>query len=114
MKKVALLLALCLIVCAPVFAGTIQENAASDDYVLKAPAMLLRGVGEIILSPLEIITNVYQKTLDEKPVYGTIYGAVEGTLYALDRAGRGVWDVVTCLAPGYNGEPTDREVAFLG
>ncbi|MBN1687733.1 MAG: exosortase system-associated protein, TIGR04073 family [Candidatus Omnitrophica bacterium] len=112
-RAVVLLLVLAFAFSAPAFANQVLTNAESTDYVTKAPAMLLRGVGNIVLSPLEVIENGYKMTMEGRPIVGTFEGTVRGVYLMLDRAGRGVWDVITFWAPNYNGEPPDRELSFL-
>ena len=106
MKKIGILVAvIMLVVGAPVFAGQIDENAASTDYVTKAPAMVLRGVKNIVIAPAEILGHTYKGTMEGRPFVGTLEGLGEGAIWTVDRAGRGVWDIVTAFAPGYNGAP---------
>ncbi|MDP3920295.1 MAG: hypothetical protein Q8R76_05765 [Candidatus Omnitrophota bacterium] len=111
MKRLLILVfGLMLVLSAPVFAGTIEDNAASADYVIKAPAMVLRGLANIALSPVEVVHHTYKGTMDGAPLVGTLEGAGTGIVWGLDRAGRGIWDVLTALFPNYNGAPTTHEL----
>lgn len=111
MKKIfALTLILAVIFSAPVFASQLLDNASSSDYVTKAPAMLIRGVSNIALSPVEIFVHGYKGTVEGKPVIGSIQGVAEGIYWMVDRGGRGFWDLVTFLAPRYNGAPPTHEL----
>jgi len=112
-RALVLMLVLTFAFAAPALADQVLTNAESSDYVTKAPAMLLRGVSDIVLAPLEIIENGYTGTIEGRPIVGTFEGIVRGVYWSLDRAGRGVWDVLTFWAPNYNGEPTERELSFL-
>ena len=112
-RALVLMLVLAFAFATPAFADRVLTDADSSDYVTKAPAMLLRGVGNIVLSPLEIIENGYVETIEGRPIVGTFEGLVRGIYWGLDRAGRGVWDVLTFWAPNYNGAPPERELSFL-
>jgi len=104
-----------MMVCAvPGFAASISDNANSADYVIKAPAMILRGVGNAVLAPLEVVSHGYRGTVDGRPIVGTVEGVARGVYWCLDRALRGAWDVATALAPNYNGSPPVHELEFFG
>ena len=107
-RTLVLLIVLTILFSAPVFAGTmssIDESANSKDYVVKAPAMVVRGLSNIIMSPVEILGHSYKGTVEGKPLVGTLEGFGSGVMWGMDRLGRGAWDVVTALAPNYNGAP---------
>ena len=111
MKRLSMLvLALMLALSAPVFAGVIEDNAAAEDYLTKAPAMVLRGVVNLALAPVEVVYHTYQGTIEGAPLIGTLEGAGTGIVWGLDKAGRGIWDVLTALFPNYNGAPTTHEL----
>lgn len=113
MKKTGILIvALVFLFSAPVFANQILENANSTDYVTKAPAMLLRGVSNVIAAPVEVLAHGYKGTVEGRPIVGTLEGVGEGVIWTLDRAGRGVWDILTCWAPNYNGAPPTHELSI--
>lgn len=109
MKKIAVLVVvLVFAICLPAFANSIGDNAASKDYVTKAPAMLLRGIGNVLISPGEVIYHTYQQTMEGRPFVGTLEGLINGIFWGLDRGGRGGWDVLTFWAPNYNGAPPEH------
>lgn len=111
MKRIAVLaLVMVAFVSVPAFAGSIQENASSSDYLTKAPAMMVRGLSNIVLSPAELFIHTYKGTVEDVPVKGTLMGLGTGAMYMFDRAGRGAWDVLTALAPRYNGAPPTHEL----
>lgn len=113
-RTLVLLMVMALLFCAPAFADKILENANSTDYVTKAPAQLLRGVGNVVLAPAELLTHTYEGTVEGRPIVGTLEGIGEGTVWTLDRAGRGLWDVLTFWAPNYNGAPPTHELSLGG
>ena len=98
-RTVVLMLVMAFAFTAPAFANQILDNAESDDYVVKAPAMLLRGIGNVVLSPVELLESGYSGTIEGRPLVGTLEGVGNGIFYMLDRAGRGAWDILTFWAP---------------
>ena len=113
-RSVILAVLTALLVSVPAYAGTvnlgmIDENAKSSDYVLKVPAMALRGTAHILLSATEPFIHAYKGTVEGQPVWGTFKGLMDGIYYGMDRAGRGTWDILTALAPRYNGAPSTHE-----
>ena len=113
-RTVVLVMVMAILFCAPAFADKILENANSKDYVTKAPAQLLRGVGNVVLAPAELLTHTYTGTVEGRPIVGTLEGLGEGTIWTLDRAGRGAWDILTFWAPNYNGAPPTHELSLAG
>lgn len=108
-----LILGMLLVMCAPAFAdplADLNEAADSDQYGKKAPAMFVRGGGDVLISPAEVITTTYQDTIHKPPVVGTVMGLGKGTAYTIDRAGRGTLDMLTFWVPNYNGQHTSREI----
>ena len=104
MKKLLIfVLVLSFALCTPALAAGIDENANSDKYGVKAPAMLVRGVSNIGVSVSEIPVHGYEGTVDGMPIIGTIQGVSEGVIWTLERAMSGVWDVATFWVPGHNG-----------
>lgn len=81
------------------------DRASSDDYATKAPAMLVRGAENVVVSPGELVVQTYRHTRSGKPVLGTLEGLGRGMQFLLDRAGRGVADVALFWAPSFNGWP---------
>lgn len=113
MKRTFVLLVVgAMMVSTPAFADVISENAASSDYLTKAPAMLFRGISNVALAGVEVLTHSYKGTVEGRPIVGTLEGLGEGTIWALDRGGRGAWDILTCLAPRYNGAPPTHTLEF--
>ncbi len=109
-RTIVFVVVMALLFCAPAFADKILENAKSTDYVTKAPAQLLRGIGNVGLAPAELLTHTYKGTMEGRPIVGTLEGLGEGTIWTLDRAGRGVWDAVTFLAPTDNVAPPTHQL----
>lgn len=118
MKKLSLFLAvLMLLASSAAFAGNFLDEADSSTYYVKAPAMVARGLTHIVLSPFEVICRLGEGcraggTITEK-LKGDAKGLVDGFYYFMDRAGRGVWDVATALAPRYNGAPVTRDLCIF-
>ncbi|MCM8775092.1 MAG: hypothetical protein NC930_01865 [Candidatus Omnitrophica bacterium] len=113
MKKIMVLALIAMVICSiPAFANKIQDDAKSTDYVVKAPAMALRGLGNIVIAPAEIFTHGYQGTMEGRPIVGTLQGLGDGIIWCLDSVARGAWDVVTALAPKYNGAPPTHECSW--
>ncbi len=113
MKKVAILvLGLVLVFSAPLLAGSIDENANSTNYLTKFPAMLVRGTVNIVTSPAEIVIHTYKGTREGIPVIGTFEGLITGLGWTLDRAGRGVLDIVGSFVPNYHGAPPTHVIEF--
>lgn len=110
MKKIAILGLLLALLTMPAYAGSLQENANSSDYLTKMPAMMVRGVSNIVLSPAEIVIHTYKGTVEDVPVKGTLLGLGTGLMWGFDRLGRGAWDIVTSFAPRYNGAPPTHEL----
>lgn len=101
------------VVASGVWAQTsVWEDADSCQYGVKAPAMLVRGLVNVVSSPAEIPTNIYKKSQEGRPFISTLQGAGEGVVWTVDRAGRGVWDVLTFWSPNYNGEPPERDLSW--
>ena len=109
-RTLVLALVLAVIFSAPAFANQmIMDNAKSSDYVVKAPAMVARGVINVVSSPLEIVGHTYKGTVDGRPLVGTVQGLGEGLYWFMDRVGRGTWDLLTFWAPRYNGAPPTHD-----
>lgn len=87
-----------------------DEYARTGEYFVKAAGMLCRGTANLVLAPAEILIHGYEGTLEGTPLLGTIGGTGKGIVWALDRAGRGVWDVATAFAPRYRGAPPVHEI----
>ena len=110
MKKIGILALRLVLFSAPLFAGSINENANSSDYLVKFPAMLARGTVNVITSPVEIFVHSIKGTREGKPVLGTLTGLGEGIGWTFDRAGRGVLDIVTSFVPNYHGSPPTHKL----
>ena len=110
MKKVTvLLLILAFAFSAPALANRISENAESDDYLVKAPAMILRGAGNVVLGAVEILEHGYKGTMEGAPIPG---------LYSAGRTACGVPRTAAGYASGmsvgdatYFGRVTGKRVA---
>ncbi len=113
-RTIVLVILMALVFSAPAFADKILENAQSSDYVTKMPAQLLRGVGNVVVSPVEVLSHGYKGTVEGRPIVGTLEGLGEGVIWGLDRAGRGAWDILTFWAPNYNGAPPTHELEIGG
>lgn len=113
MKKMLLIVLALMIAISPTGWAMSFEDADSDDYLVKAPAMIIRGVSHIGLSPLELVYHTYDGTINDTPVLGTLKGIGEGSLFLLDHAGRGAFDILFSLVPGQNGSPSTHEIEML-
>lgn len=83
----------------------VNKQATSTQYPVKAGGMLLRGIHNIVESPVEIFYHPYDelKSRPEKGV-GFFKGLGLGVWGTVDKIGYGSWDLLTALVPDYNGE----------
>lgn len=109
-RSFVLALVLACLFAVPAYAGSLNDNANSADYVVKAPAMIVRGASHIVLGAVELPVHIYKGTVEGKPIVGTLEGIGHGAMYTFDVAGRGIWDILTALAPRYNGAPSTHEL----
>ncbi len=119
MKKVALLMALLLVVGALpgwsvcMFDNWIDKQATSTNYGTKAGGMLLRGIHGIVESPVELFYHPYDE-LKNRPENGIGFfkGLGLGAWGMVDKIGHGAWDILTALVPNYNGETSTHGESF--
>ena len=119
-KMLSVLLILALVAFAtPVFAdkGTqapVQTSAASGDYQENMKRDLLRGLKNVVGSPLEIpITIQEYHEREGRPVIRHIAGAIDGLFRGLVRFGSGAWDFVAAFIPNHQeGMPVNPETLF--
>ena len=106
-KKILCSLVMMALLALPAFAGEcpVCKYADSTDYPVKVPGMILRGAANIGLGWYEIVDHAIDRTKNNTPIVGTLIGIGEGTLYAINRMGRGAIDVLGALVPGFNGVP---------
>ena len=114
MKKMGILVVLFLMVAATAgWSATcgamddwLNTQANSSSYPVKAGGMILRGLDNIIESPVELACHSY-KGATENLQYGVgiLKGLGTGTLWMVDSMLRGAWDIVTFAFPDYHGEP---------
>ena len=55
---------------------------------------------------------IAHRTQEGPPILGTLEGTARGAYWALDKALRAAWDVLTFLAPHYNGAPPTHELEW--
>ncbi len=116
MKKLTWFVIALMVIALPLFADTgakatkggslksVSEAAASSDYMVKFPGMLVRGIVHVIASPFELLKSIYDETVEGQPIIGTIKGIGVGTMHFTSRALVGAWDIATSWVPQYNGE----------
>lgn len=89
-------------------------SATSGDYVENMKRDLLRGVKNVIGSPLEIpitVQEYHEKA--GRPVIRHIAGLLDGGFQMATRFGSGAWDFVAAFIPGHQqGMPVDPETLF--
>lgn len=97
MKKLALFLAVALLLSGAYAEAAVAEKMSAD----KAFTKLSRGVTNVATSPGELINQI-PAAMEQSPDYltGFIKSAWRGTGYALLRASAGIYDVVTFPFPG--------------
>lgn len=95
-------------------ASTSSSSSASGSYGENMKNSLLRGVKNIIGSPLEIpITIQEYHEQAGKPVVRHVAGFVDGLFQGVVRFGSGAWDFVAAFIPGHQeGMPVDPETLF--
>lgn len=122
MRKIGMLLAVFLVIgaspgwsiCGPVDSW-IDEQAASENYGIKAGGMLLRGFHRIIESPVELACHTYKGATEELEYgVGILKGLGYGTLWMVDSMLRGAWDIITFAFPDYHGEPGEHKQECWG
>lgn len=108
--RIFLALVLCCCVMSPqVFAQQdIWEKANSDVYKEKAGPMLVRGLLNVVTSPVDILVQTVDKTKDGPPLIGTLTGLAGGLGCTALRVGSGLTDVALFWVPGFNGFPVNR------
>lgn len=93
----------CLILLSGVAQADIAADAASDDYMVKAPAMLLRGTTSILEVPGDMLGTTYHHNREGRPVIGLMEGLLRSTTGAIDKGTRGIFDVAFSFVPRFHG-----------
>ena len=88
-------------------------GATSDNYGVKAPAMLLRGLHNVAFGWTEIIAQPIRHSQNAPLGVGTVTGLIMGPVMAITRTGSGVVDVLTFWIPGFHGWPMSKPVMGL-
>lgn len=94
-------------------AGT-AASAPSGTYLENMKGTLLRGVKNVLGSPLEIPITIQEYHEGAgRPVIRHMAGAIDGLFRMVVRAGSGAWDFIAALIPGHQeGMPPDPETLF--
>ena len=98
MKKTLVVAALVFAFCAPVLA----EEAAEEGPQYTIFTKFFRGVGNMIISPIEIPVSAFHVAADTDVFIGMTAGTVAGVAAGLERGAAGAMDVVTFLFPPYD------------
>ena len=112
-KTLFLVLALMMAISTSAFAMDFNEDANSDQYLVKAPAMMVRGIHQVVLAPMDLVYHIYDGTANDTPILGTLKGTGEGLMQSVDFLGRGALDLVGSLIPGMHGAPSHHKVELL-
>lgn len=112
-KMTTILVVLVMIFAAPAFAATLTSHVDSEHYIEKAPSMLFRGVGNMLLAPVELVYHTADEAIHGKPVLGLFEGMFVGLKQGLDHGFRGLLDVGGALVPGYHGAPPEHRAEIL-
>jgi len=115
LRKSALVLLMMLTLATPALAGDVFSDwANSDRYVEKVPGMILRGVTNAVVSPLDIIMGPVQEYQDNPGWAFPLTGLLRGVQNGLDRLGRAVVDVGGSVFPKFNGFPDYKPCPLTG
>ncbi len=115
MRKLALVLLMVVALATPALAGdAFSDWANSDRYVEKVPGMILRGVTNAVVSPLDVIMGPVHEYNDHPGWAFPLTGLLRGVQNGLDRLGRGVIDVGGSVFPKFNGFPDYKPCPLTG
>ena len=98
MKKVLVVAILLLAVSTPALAQQAQEEGPQYTIFTK----LFRGVGNIVMSPFEIPVSAFNVAADTDIFIGITVGTISGIAAGIERAGAGVFDIITFPFPPYD------------
>jgi len=111
MKKGAIVL---LVICSIVLTGSrayaenIWDMAESESYGRKAGGMFGRGLLNAATSPMDLIVQTVDNTMEGPPLIGTLVGLGSGLGCTALRASSGILDVATFWVPDWNGFTVSR------
>ena len=89
------------------------NGATSESYLVKAPAMLFRGLHNVAFGWAEIISQPIRHSRNAPLFVGTATGLVMGPVMAVTRTGSGLVDVLTFWVPKFHGWPLSKPVLGL-
>ena len=116
MKKIMIFVLAITMFCAftPLYAGGGAGTQGSSTYTTNMKSTLVRGLKNIVGSPLEIPITIQEYHEKEgKPVIRHVAGLVDGSFQTVLRFGSGAWDLVAAFLPGHQeGMPVDPETLF--
>jgi len=112
MKKLLGLVLVLILFTVPVAqADNVWSMAESEQYGRKAGGMLLRGLLNVVSSPVDLVVGTVQGSKDGPPFVGFMRGLGKGTGCFAVRLLSGALDVVTFWVPHFNGYPPCRSYA---
>lgn len=99
MKKALIVVAVLLAVSSGAFA---QDAATDEGPQYTIFTKFFRGVGNVILAPIEIPVTMYHVSADTDVCIGTCIGAVAGVAAGAERLKAGCMDIVMFVFPPYD------------
>ena len=99
MKKTLIVVAVLLAVSSGAFA---QEAATDAGPQYTIFTKFFRGVGNVLLAPIEVPVTLYNVSADTDVCIGCCAGAVAGIAAGCERLKAGCMDIVLCLFPPYD------------
>ena len=104
MKKVLSIALLLTFILSNTAKADIWEMAESPKYGRKAGGMLLRGIVNVLSSPVDIPAGAVVGAQRSSPqIMGAVGGIATGAVCTILRAASGIIDVVMFWVPGFNG-----------
>lgn len=99
MKKVLIVVAVLLAVSSAAWA---QEAPVDEGPQFTIFTKLFRGIGNVLMSPIEIPVTVFNVSADTDVFIGFLAGSVAGVASGAERLGAGGLDIVTFVFPPYD------------
>jgi len=107
MKKALLVIAVLLVASSAAWA---QEAATDEGPQYTIFTKFFRGVGNVLLAPIEIPVTMYNVSADTDVCIGTLAGGVAGLCSGAERLKAGCMDIVLCVFPPYDRQLISYEV----
>ena len=98
MKKTLIVVAVLLVASS----AALAQEAPDEGPQYTIFSKLFRGVGNLILAPIEIPVSIFNVAADTDVFIGVSAGTVAGAAAGIERLGAGSLDIVTFLFPPYD------------